>query len=99
VIIWGTFYRFPESHWRHLRTTNIVESPFAAVRIRTSAAKRVKRVEHATALIWKLLIVAEKKFRRLDAPQQLKDVFEGRKSPGPVYTLIDPSSPPDRFAT
>jgi transposase-like protein len=74
-----TFYRFPESHWRHLRTTNIVESPFASVRLRTSAAKRFKRVEHATALIWKLLTVAEKKFRRLDAPHQLKDVLEGRK--------------------
>ena len=33
----------------------------------------------ATALIWKLLTVAEKRFRRLDAPHLLKDVFEGRK--------------------
>ena len=74
-----TFYRFPESHWQHLRTTNVVESPFAAVRLRTSAAKRFKRVENATALIWKLLTVAEKRFRKLNAPHQLKDVFEGRK--------------------
>jgi putative transposase len=74
-----TFFRFPESHWKHLRTTNVVESPFASVRLRTGAAKRYKRVEHATALIWKLLAVAEKRFRRLDAPHQLKDVFEGRK--------------------
>ena len=74
-----TFYGFPESHWKHLRTTNVVESPFAAVRLRTSAAKRFKRVENATALIWKLLTVAEKRFRKLDAPHQLKDVFEGRK--------------------
>ena len=74
-----TFFSFPESHWKHLRTTNIVESPFASVRLRTSAAKRFKRVENATALIWKLLGVAEKRFRKLDAPHQLKDVFEGRK--------------------
>ena len=74
-----TFYGFPESHWKHLRTTNVVESPFAAVRLRTSAAKRFKRVENATALIWKLLTVAEKRFRKLDAPHQLKDVFRGRK--------------------
>ena len=74
-----TFYGFPESHWKHLRTTNIVESPFASVRLRTSAAKRFKRVENATALIWKLMGVAEKQFRKLDAPHQLKDVFEGRK--------------------
>ncbi len=74
-----TFYDFPEAHWKHLRTTNIVESPFASVRLRTSAAKRFKRVESATALIWKLLTVAEKRFRRLDAPHLLRDVYEGRK--------------------
>jgi putative transposase len=74
-----TFYHFPESHWQHIRTTNVVESPFAAVRLRTSAAKRFKRVEHATALIWKLLGVAEKRFRKLRAPHEMRDVFEGRQ--------------------
>ena len=100
------FYAFPEDHWKHLRTTNVVESPFAAVRLRTTAAKRFKRVESATALIWKLLLVAEKRFRRLDAPHLLKDVFEGRKfedgkpvstqqrknAASYVYTPIDPTS-------
>jgi transposase-like protein len=83
-----TFYRFPESHWQHIRTTNVVESPFASVRLRTSAAKRFKRVEHATALIWKLLCVAEKRFRKLRAPHEMKDVFEGRiyKDGKPVST-------------
>lgn len=74
-----TFYDFPEAHWKHLRTTNIIESPFASVRLRTGAAKRYKKVDSATALIWKLLTVAEKQFRRLDAPHLLSDVFEGRK--------------------
>jgi len=73
------FYDFPEEHWKHLRTTNVVESPFASVRLRTSAAKRFKRVESATALIWKLLTVAQKRFRKLDAPHLLRDVFDGRK--------------------
>lgn len=74
-----TFYDFPQEHWKHLRTTNVVESPFASVRLRTSAAKRFKKVESATALIWKLLTVAEKRFRKLDAPHLLRDVFDGRK--------------------
>lgn len=74
-----TFYDFPEPHWKHLRTTNVVESPFASVRLRTSAAKRFKKVESATALIWKLLTVAEKRFRRLNAPHLLGDVLEGKK--------------------
>ena len=50
-----TFYDFPQQHWRHLRTTNPVESPFASVRLRTNAGKRYKRVQSATALIWRVL--------------------------------------------
>jgi transposase-like protein len=72
-----TFYSFPKEHWKHLRTTNPVESPFAAVRLRTTAAKRYKRVENATAVIWKTLLVAEKSFRRLDHPELLAEVAEG----------------------
>jgi putative transposase len=72
-----TFYNFPAEHWRHLRTTNIVESPFAAVRLRTSAAKRYKKVANATAVIWKTLLVAERTFRPLTAPELLPEVAEG----------------------
>jgi putative transposase len=72
-----TFYAFPKEHWKHLRTTNVVESPFAAVRLRTGAAKRFKKVENATAVIWKTLLVAEHSFRRLDAPELLPAVAEG----------------------
>ncbi len=74
-----TFYQFPREHWRHLRTTNIVESPFAAVRLRTTAAKRFKKVDSATALIWKLLQVAQQTFRRLNAPELLPAVYAGAK--------------------
>ena len=83
-----TFYDFPEQHWRHLRTTNVVESPFASVRLRTTAAKRFKRVDSATTLIWKLLIVAEKRFRKLDAPHLVRQVAEGQifKDGKPVHT-------------
>jgi transposase-like protein len=72
-----TFYAFPREHWKHLRTSNPVESPFAAVRLRTAAAKRFKKVENATAVIWKTLLIAEKTFRRLDAPELLADVASG----------------------
>ena len=72
-----TFYQFPQAHWKHLRTSNPVESPFAAVRLRTAAAKRFKKVENATAVIWKTLLIAEQKFRRLDAPELLADVANG----------------------
>jgi putative transposase len=72
-----TFYGFPKEHWKHLRTTNVVESPFATVRLRTTAAKRYKKVKNATAVIWKTLLVAEKSFRKLNAPELLAEVAAG----------------------
>lgn len=74
-----TFYDFPAAHWPHLRTTNVVESPFAAVRLRTTAAKRFQQVANATALIWQVLMIAERRFRRLNAPQLLTAVAAGQR--------------------
>ena len=74
-----TFYDFPREHWRHLRTTNPVESPFAALRLRTDAARRYKRVDRAIAVIWKMLMVAGKRVRRLQAPELMEDVYLGAR--------------------
>jgi transposase-like protein len=74
-----TFYSFPKEHWPHLRTTNVVESPFSSVRLRTDAAKRFRKVQSATAMIWKLLLVAEKNFRSLKGHWLLPDVYTGKK--------------------
>jgi putative transposase len=72
-----TLYRYPREHWVHIRTVNVVESPFAALRLRTDAAKRFKRSDRATAVIWKMLLVAERRFRRLNAPHLLAKVYAG----------------------
>jgi transposase-like protein len=74
-----TLYAFPKEHWIHLRTTNIVESPFASVRLRTNASRRYKRVEGAQAIIWKMLRVAEQAWRKLNAPELLPLVASGAK--------------------
>jgi len=73
-----TFYSFPKEHWVHLRTSNVVESPFSMVRLRTDAAKRFKKVQNATAMIWKLLQVAEKSFRTLKGYWLLSEVYAGK---------------------
>lgn len=74
-----TFYSYPKEHWVHIRTTNVVESPFSSIRLRTDAAKRFKKVENATAMIWKLLGVAQKNFRTLKGYWLLPDVYSGRR--------------------
>ena len=73
------YYDFPKEHWGHLRTTNPVESPFAALRLRTDAAKRYKRVDRAMAVIWKMLMVAEQRFRRVKCPDLMTDVYLGTR--------------------
>jgi transposase-like protein len=69
------YARFPDEHWRHLRTINVVESPFAGLRLRTEAAKRYKKVENAMAVIWKMLLLAEQRFHRLGTPEKLMQVY------------------------
>lgn len=71
------FYAYPKAHWMHLRTSNTIESPFAFVRLRTDASKRYKKAENATAIIWKTMMVAERTFRRLRAPELLSVVAVG----------------------
>ncbi len=51
-----------------------VESPFAAVRLRTAAPKGCKKVENATRVVRRTLLLAEKTFRHLDASELLADV-------------------------
>ena len=71
------FFDYPKEHWQHLRTTNPVESPFCALRLRTDAARRFKKAENAIAVVWKMLLVAESRFRKLNAPELMVDVYRG----------------------
>ena len=68
-----------ESTGSIFETTNLVESPFASLRLRTDAAKRYERVDRAIAVIWKMLMVVEKRFRRLNAPELMKSVHADEK--------------------
>lgn len=84
------YYAFPQEHWKHLRTTNVIESPFAAVRLRTSAAKRFKKVDSATTLIWKTLLVVEQHFRKLNAPHLCRGVYDGAVYRDGICTTTTP---------
>ena len=73
------FYDFPAEHWKHLRTTNVIESSFATVRHRTVRSKGCLSNKTALAMIFKLAEVAEKNWRRLDGHSQLPKVVLGVK--------------------
>ena len=57
-------------------------------RLRTDAAKRYKRVDRATAVIWKMLMIAEKRFRCLKAPGLMKEVYLGAQYVDGISTGI-----------
>ena len=71
------FYDFPAEHWKHLRTTNVIESSFATVRHRTVRSKGCLSNKNALAMIFKLAEAAEKSWRRLDGHNQLPKVILG----------------------
>ena len=73
------FYDFPAEHWRHLRTSNPIESSFATVRHRTVRSKGCLSNKTALAMIFKLAQAAEKSWRRLNGHNQLPKLIQGIK--------------------
>ena len=73
------FYEFPAEHWKHLRTSNPIESTFATVRHRTIRAKGCLSNTTALAMVFKLVEAAQRSWRRLDGHSQLPKVILGAK--------------------
>ena len=62
----ATFFDFPAEHWKHLRTTNVIESPFATVRLRERATRGAGSRTKGLLMAFKLLEMAQLRWRRLD---------------------------------
>ncbi|MEK7413394.1 MAG: IS256 family transposase, partial [Planctomycetota bacterium] len=74
-----TFFDFPAEHWKHLRTTNPIESTFATVKLRQRVTKGAGSRNAGLAMTFKLIQAAEKTWRRLDAQHLLPQVRAGVK--------------------
>jgi transposase-like protein len=72
-----TFFDFPAEHWTHLRTTNPIESTFATVRLRTKRTKGSGSARACLAMVFKLALAAERRWRKLNSAQLLADVITG----------------------
>jgi putative transposase len=70
------YYAFPKAHWKHLRTTNIIESNFDVVRSRTNVCKRIRQPESATYLVWALLVRRKTRWRRFNGYALLAQVHQ-----------------------
>jgi putative transposase len=78
-IHFGGLSRFAAEHWKHLRTTNVIESSFETVRHPHSALQGCLSNKAALAMIFKLGAAAERNWRRLDGHNQLPKVILGVK--------------------
>ncbi len=70
-----SFYDFPTEHWVHLRTTNPMESVFSAVRLRTDAARRMKRRDSALYLVFKVVRRLSERWQPLHGGRNLMSLL------------------------
>jgi transposase-like protein len=71
------FFDYPAEHWKHLRTTNPIESTFATVKLRTRVTQGAGSRRAGLAMTFKLLKVAEKTWRRIDGQELVPLVRAG----------------------
>jgi transposase-like protein len=76
-----TFFNYPAAHWIHLRTTNAIESTFSTVKARTRVTKGAGSRKAGLAMAFKLLMMAEKRWRKVNSPHLVAVVQAGVNFP------------------
>ena len=71
------FYDFPAEHWKHVRTSNPIESTFATVRHRTKRTKGCLSRKTGLAMAFRRMMSAQTKWRKLDGRNRLPEVISG----------------------
>ena len=71
------FFDLPAEHWRHLRTTNPIESSFATVKLRTRVTEGAGSKAAARAMAYKLLDAAQERWRRVNGHELVVSVLDG----------------------
>lgn len=70
-----TFYDFPAEQWKHIRTSNPIESTFATVRHRTKRSKGCLSRKTGLAMVFKLMMSVQAKWRKLDGQNRLPEII------------------------
>ena len=73
------FYDFPAQHWIHIRTTNPIESTFATVKHRQKKTKGCGSRAATLAMVFRLAVSAQKRWRALNGAKLLPAVVAGVK--------------------
>jgi putative transposase len=89
------FYDFPAEHWRHLRTSNAIESSFATVKLRTRVTKGAGSKKAALAMAYKLLDAAQERWRRFNGHELVADVLAGAQFKDGIRVTDDETTTTD----
>ena len=92
------FYDFPAEHWRHLRTSNAIESSFATVKLRTRVTKGAGSKRAALAMAYKLLDAAQERWRRFNGHEFVADVLADVKFKDGIRVTDDQTTTDERVA-
>jgi transposase-like protein len=89
------FFDFPAEHWRHLRTSNAIESSFATVKLRTRVTKGAGSKTAALAMAYKLLDAAQERWRRFNGHELVADVLAGAQFKDGIRVTDDEATTTD----
>jgi len=92
------FYDFPAEHWRHLRTTNPIESSFATVKLRTRVTKGAGSKAAALAMAYKLLDSAQDRWRAFNGADLVRELLDGARFKDGVKVTDDETTTDERVA-
>ncbi len=93
-----TYFRYPREHWVSLKTTNPIESIFATVKLRTNAARRIRSPRSALYLIFQLIVRAQRRWRRLNAPHLVVRIIDGVKYKDGIEVKTEKNNQAERHA-
>jgi transposase-like protein len=91
----SAFSDFPAGHWRHLRTTNPIESSFATVKLRTRVTKGAGSKDAALAIAYKLLDAAQSRWRVFNGAELVKELLDGATFKGGIRVTNDDTTTTD----
>lgn len=74
-----SYFDFPEPHWKSIKSTNVIESMFAAVKLRTDAARRIPTRKSALYLVFKLLTTQEQRLNKIRGHRRVAETIDALK--------------------
>lgn len=93
-----TCFSFPAEHWKHIRTSNPIESTFATVRLRQRVTKGAGSRNKALLMAYKLIDMASKRWRKISAPALLARVLRGERCKDGAFQTQEPTTDDAKIA-